>query len=173
MSATTSASRPRALGARYRLERLLGRGAMGEVWLGEETASGRQVAAKLLRPEHLEDPGLVDRFVRERSILLGLRDPGIVSVTDLVVDGEDLAIVMDYLDGGSLRGVLRDRGALAPALAAGLALRVLEALAYAHPCATDDLPPTPTPRGWSTGTSSRTTCSWPPAGSAVRPATYA
>ena len=132
MSAATSASRPRALGARYRLERLLGRGAMGEVWLGEETASGRQVAAKLLRPEHLEDPGLVDRFVRERSILLGLRDPGIVSVTDLVVDGEDLAIVMDYLDGGSLRGVLRDRGALAPALAAGLALRVLEALAYAH-----------------------------------------
>ena len=132
MSATTSASRPRALGARYRLERLLGRGAMGEVWLGEETASGHQVAAKLLRPEHLEDPGLVDRFVRERSILLGLRDPGIVSVTDLVVDGEDLAIVMDYLDGGSLRGVLRDRGALAPALAAGLALRVLEALAYAH-----------------------------------------
>lgn len=105
---------------------------MGEVWLGEETASGRQVAAKLLRPEHLEDPGLVDRFVRERSILLGLRDPGIVSVTDLVVDGDDLAIVMDYLDGGSLRGVLRDRGALAPALAAGLALRVLEALAHAH-----------------------------------------
>lgn len=132
MSAATSASRPRALGARYRLERLLGRGAMGEVWLGEETASGRQVAAKLLRPEHLEDPGLVDRFVRERSILLGLRDPGIVSVTDLVVDGDDLAIVMDYLDGGSLRGVLRDRGALAPALAAGLALRVLEALAHAH-----------------------------------------
>ncbi len=132
MSAATSASRPRALGARYRLERLLGRGAMGEVWLGEETASGRKVAAKLLRPEHLEDPGLVDRFVRERSILLDLRDPGIVSVTDLVVDGEDLAIVMDYLDGGSLRGVLRDRGALAPALAAGLALRVLEALAYAH-----------------------------------------
>ena len=40
---------------------------MGEVWLGEETASGRKVAAKLLRPEHLEDPGLVDRFVRERS----------------------------------------------------------------------------------------------------------
>lgn len=105
---------------------------MGEVWLGEETASGRKVAAKLLRPEHLEDPGLVDRFVRERSILLGLRDPGIVSVTDLVVDGDDLAIVMDYLDGGSLRGVLRDRGALAPALAAGLALRVLEALAHAH-----------------------------------------
>ena len=85
----------RALGARYTLTSLLGRGATGEVWLGAERRSGRRVAAKLLRPEYLEDDAVVDRFVRERTILLGLRHPGIVSVIDLIVDGEDLAIVMD------------------------------------------------------------------------------
>lgn len=102
----------RALGARYTLTSLLGRGATGEVWLGAERRSGRRVAAKLLRPEYLEDDAVVDRFVRERTILLGLRHPGIVSVIDLIVDGEDLAIVMDYLEGGSLRRVLREDGPL-------------------------------------------------------------
>ena len=122
----------RALGARYTLTSLLGRGATGEVWLGAERRSGRRVAAKLLRPEYLEDDAVVDRFVRERTILLGLRHPGIVSVIDLIVDGEDLAIVMDYLEGGSLRRVLREDGPLEPARAAAAAALVLQALDYAH-----------------------------------------
>ena len=111
----------RALGARYTLTSLLGRGATGEVWLGAERRSGRRVAAKLLRPEYLEDDAVVDRFVRERTILLGLRHPGIVSVIDLIVDGEDLAIVMDYLEGGSLRRVLQEDGPLEPARKIGRA----------------------------------------------------
>ena len=115
----------RALGARFTLESRLGRGAMGEVWMGTETRTGRRVAAKLLRKEHLDDPGLVARFVNERSIMVGLRHPGIVSVTDLVVDGEDLAIVMEYVEGGSLRDVLRAEGTLAPGVAAGLMVLVL------------------------------------------------
>ena len=122
----------RALGARYTLTSLLGRGATGEVWLGAERRSGRRVAAKLLRPEYLEDDAVVDRFVRERTILLGLRHPGIVSVIDLIVDGEDLAIVIDYLEGGSLRRVLREDGPLEPARAAAAAALVLQALDYAH-----------------------------------------
>ena len=122
----------RALGARYTLTSLLGRGATGEVWLGAERRSGRRVAAKLLRPEYLEDDAVVDRFVRERTILLGLRHPGIVSVIDLIVDGEDLAIVMDYLEGGSLRRVLREDGPLEPARAAAAVALVLQALDYAH-----------------------------------------
>ena len=122
----------RALGARYTLTSLLGRGATGEVWLGAERRSGRRVAAKLLRPEYLEDDAVVDRFVRERTILLGLRHPGIVSVIDLIVDGEDLAIVMDYLEGGSLRQVLQEDGPLEPARAAAAAALVLQALDYAH-----------------------------------------
>ena len=122
----------RALGARFTLESRLGRGAMGEVWMGTETRTGRRVAAKLLRKEHLDDPGLVARFVNERSIMMGLRHPGIVSVTDLVVDGEDLAIVMEYVEGGSLRDVLRAEGTLAPGVAAGLMVLVLDALEHAH-----------------------------------------
>ncbi|MCZ0858809.1 serine/threonine-protein kinase [Actinomyces israelii] len=132
MDQSTQGAGGRALGTRYTLTSRLGRGATGEVWLATERRSGRRVAAKLLRPEYLEETAVVDRFVRERSILLGLRHPGIVAVTDLVVDGEDLAIVMDYLEGGSLRRVLREDGPLEPARAATTAALILDALEYAH-----------------------------------------
>lgn len=75
-----------ALGARYRFVERVGADAVGEVW----TVSSKDqvtLAAKLLRPEHADDPALVERFVRERSVLRTLDHPHIVAVRDIVVEG--------------------------------------------------------------------------------------
>ena len=121
----------RALGASYRLTELIGRGAAGEVWRGIDRRTQQSVAAKLLRPEFVADHELVGRFVRERSILVGLRHPNIVAVRDLVAEGEQLAIVMEHVDGGSLRTALAD-GPLSPRRAVQVTAAVLDGLAYAH-----------------------------------------
>ena len=121
-----------ALGASYVLEERVGRGATGEVWRGTDRRSGETIAAKVLHREHLEDGTLVERFVRERSILVGLRHPNVVAVRDLVVEGERLAIVMEFVGGGSLRDTLRERGPLRPAVAFRVVAAVLDGLAAAH-----------------------------------------
>ncbi len=121
-----------ALGASYRLVEKLGRGATGEVWKAVDRRTDEVVAAKLLRQEHTSDQDLVGRFVRERSILTGLRHPHVVAVRDLVVEGDRLAIIMDFVDGGSLRDVLADRGPLPPDRAVAVVAAVLDGLAAAH-----------------------------------------
>ncbi|CAM5448738.1 serine/threonine-protein kinase [Leifsonia shinshuensis] len=121
-----------ALGASYRLVERIGSGAAGDVWTAEPNAGGAVVAAKILKAEHAADPALVERFVRERSVLLGLRHESIVDVRDLVVEGSTLAIVMEYLAGGSVRELLASHGPLAAADALALCAQVLHALAVAH-----------------------------------------
>lgn len=125
-----------ALGAGYRLVERLGQGAAGEVWrvtvATTQDGTPGEAAAKLLRAEHADDASLVERFVRERSVLLGLQHPHIVRVRDLVVEGARLAIVMDLVRGGSLRDVLAREGTLPPADALALVAEALDALASAH-----------------------------------------
>ncbi|AIV40962.1 serine/threonine-protein kinase [Curtobacterium sp. MR_MD2014] len=120
------------LGASYRLVDLLGTGATGEVWRAEHTATGEHVAAKLLRAELAADPTVVERFVRERTVLLGLQHASIVRVRDLVVEGDRLAIVMDLVGGGSARDLLADAGTLPPRDALTITAETLDALAAAH-----------------------------------------
>lgn len=122
----------RALGSRYELVQRIGSGAMGEVWRAEDRTDGSVVAAKLLRSELTQDPSIVARFVQERSILVTLRHPHIVRVRDLVVEGEDLAIVMDLVEGHDLRWHLREQGTMTPRLAVGIVCSILDALAAAH-----------------------------------------
>jgi serine/threonine protein kinase, bacterial len=122
----------RALGSRYLLERVLGTGAMGQVWAALDQRSGERVAAKLLRPEYTRDPEILTRFVQERAILLDLVHPNVVRVRDLVIEGEDLAIVMDLVEGADLRARLRAAGTLPPAEAVRVTGDVLTALAAAH-----------------------------------------
>ena len=121
-----------ALGAAYQLVEVVGRGAIGEVWRALDRRTGETVAAKLLRAEHVADRDLVTRFVQERSVLTDLRHPNLVSVRDLVVEGDRLAIVMDYVGGGTLRDVVREQGPLRPELAVALVAEVLDGLAAAH-----------------------------------------
>lgn len=120
-----------ALGASYRFGERVGSGAVGDVWT-VTSADGETFAAKVLRPEHADDPALVERFVRERSVLLGLLDPRIVTVRDMVVEGARLAIVMDYVAGGSLRDAVNAAGTMRPVDALHLTAEVFDALAFAH-----------------------------------------
>ena len=101
----------RLVGSQYRIGGLIGRGGMGEVWRGVD-ASGAPVAVKVLLPRFSEDPEVVQRFVAERRLLTGVSDRHVVRVRDMVVEGSTLAIVMDLVEGGDLRGLLRERGTL-------------------------------------------------------------
>ena len=120
----------RKIGSRYTANQILGRGSAGTVWLGEGPEG--PVAVKLLREDLASDQELVGRFVQERTALLGLEHPNIVSVRDLVVDGNDLALVMDLVRGTDLRTRLdRDRR-LAPEAAVAMVADVADGLAAAH-----------------------------------------
>ncbi|MFG2571040.1 serine/threonine-protein kinase [Streptomyces sp. NPDC048481] len=120
----------RKIGSRYTAHQILGRGSAGTVWLGEGPEG--PVAVKLLREDLASDEELVGRFVQERTALLGLEHPHVVSVRDLVVDGNDLALVMDLVRGTDLRTRLdRDRR-LAPEAAVAIVADVAEGLAAAH-----------------------------------------
>ncbi|WP_267245212.1 serine/threonine-protein kinase [Streptomyces sp. PR69] len=120
----------RNIGSRYTAQQILGRGSAGTVWLGEGPEG--PVAIKLLREDLASDQELVGRFVQERTALLGLDHPRVVGVRDLVVDGEDLALVMDLVRGTDLRTRLDRERRLAPAAAVAIAADVAEGLAAAH-----------------------------------------
>ncbi|HEY0409791.1 MAG TPA: protein kinase, partial [Candidatus Dormibacteraeota bacterium] len=120
------------LGSSYLLFDSIGRGGMGRVWKGTVRSTGEAVAVKVLNPELAADPEVVARFLQERGILVGLDHPHLVGVHDLVAEGGTLAIVMDLVQGSDLRRYLGEKGALAPAFAAGLMAQVLTGLAAVH-----------------------------------------
>ncbi|MQY32104.1 Serine/threonine-protein kinase PknD [Streptomyces sp. RB17] len=120
----------RKIGSRYTANQILGRGSAGTVWLGEGPEG--PVAVKLLREDLASDQELVGRFVQERTALLGLEHPHIVTVRDLVVDGNDLALVMDLVRGTDLRTRLERERRLAPEAAVAIAADIADALAAAH-----------------------------------------
>ncbi|MCX5391016.1 serine/threonine-protein kinase [Streptomyces sp. NPDC006482] len=120
----------RNIGSRYTAHQILGRGSAGTVWLGEGPEG--PVAVKLLREDLASDQELVGRFVQERTALLGLEHPRVVKVRDLVVDGTDLALVMDLVRGTDLRTRLDRERRLAPEAAVAIIADVADALAAAH-----------------------------------------
>jgi serine/threonine-protein kinase len=120
----------RKIGSRYTANQILGRGSAGTVWLGDGPEG--PVAVKLLREDLASDQELVGRFVQERTALLGLEHPNIVSVRDLVVDGNDLALVMDLVRGTDLRTRLERERRLAPEAAVAIVADIADALAAAH-----------------------------------------
>ncbi|MER7759259.1 serine/threonine-protein kinase [Streptomyces sp. NPDC097619] len=120
----------RKIGSRYTAHQILGRGSAGTVWLGE--GPDGPVAIKLLREDLASDQELVGRFVQERSALLGLGHPRVVAVRDLVVDGNDLALVMELVRGTDLRTRLDRERRLAPEAAVAIVADVADALAAAH-----------------------------------------
>ncbi|MGW2839765.1 serine/threonine-protein kinase [Streptomyces sp. NPDC001493] len=120
----------RNIGSRYTAHQILGRGSAGTVWLGEGPEG--PVAIKLLREDLASDQELVGRFVRERTALLGLDHPHVVAVHDLVVDGNDLALVMRLVRGTDLRTRLDRERRLAPEAAVAIVADVADGLAAAH-----------------------------------------
>src|SRR5437867_8093285 len=107
------------LNARYRLEKRLGRGAMGQVYLArDQNLVTRRVAVKTIRPDILSDEGLqegeaIARFEREARAAASIRHPNVVDVTDFGKSPEGVFfLVMEYVDGESLYQLLRREGTL-------------------------------------------------------------
>jgi serine/threonine-protein kinase len=122
----------RALAGEYSLERELGRGGMGIVYLARDVQLDRQVAIKVLPTALAARADLRERFMREARTAASLSHPNIVPIHRVGEAGEFVFFVMAYIDGESLGQRLRERGPLTPAVAAKLLREVAWALAYAH-----------------------------------------
>jgi len=117
----------------YQVLKQLGTGAMGEVYLAEHRHLKRKAAVKLLAPELVGRPDLLERFFLEARATSAIAHPGIVQVFDCEVDATGRPyIVMEFLDGETLAAVLARRGALPGLMAARLARGMAEALEAAH-----------------------------------------
>ena len=117
----------------YTILSQLGAGAMGEVYLAEHRHLKRKAAVKLLAPEIVGRPDLLERFFLEARATSAIDHPGIVQVFDCEVDATGRPyIVMEYLDGQTLAATLARRGALPAATAARLGRGMAEALEAAH-----------------------------------------
>ncbi|WP_024874654.1 serine/threonine-protein kinase [Saccharomonospora piscinae] len=133
-TATTPAlSGPRMVANRYRLSGELGRGGMGVVWRAEDTVIGRPVAIKELRlPEGAEDGVFQERVLREVRTGGRINDPAVVTVFDVVADGDTTYIVMELVDAPTLSSLVRGAGPLPEPQVASVGLQVLSALRAAH-----------------------------------------
>ena len=99
--------RERLIGERYQLATILGQGGMGQVWTAYDRRLDRRVAVKLLRPDKVAGPGTVAeelrrRFVRECRVTAQVDHPGLVTVHDAGSDGDELYLVMGYVEGSDL-----------------------------------------------------------------------
>ncbi len=121
-----------ALIGRYSLERELGRGGMGIVFLARDVALDRPVAIKLLPPALAGRPGLKERFLREAQTAAKLSQPNIVPIHAVEEAAGLVYFVMSFVDGETLGERLRTRGALTPHDVARLMREVAWALGYAH-----------------------------------------
>lgn len=137
---TTRAERPRTLdpylgavlGGRYRIERLIGRGGMGLVYLATDEVDAREVVIKLLAPHFVDDATAVSRFEREGKRLQQLAHPNVVQLLECGHDRGQAYIAMEYLDGEPLRRYLKRRGPLPLSEFTPIAAQVLAAVGYAH-----------------------------------------
>ena len=132
---------PRILAGRYQVGELIGRGGMAEVHIGHDTRLGRTVAIKVLRSDLARDPSFQARFRREAQAAAALNHPAIVAVYDT---GEDVFldpngvqqhvpfIVMEYVEGHTVRDILRDGHAVPIEEAIEIVVGVLSALEYSH-----------------------------------------
>jgi serine/threonine-protein kinase len=106
---------------------------MGVVWRGRDREIGDLCAIKVLRPEFAADPAAVARFVRERTALIKFRHPNVVTLRDMIVEGDSLALVMDLVEGGDLSAYRRNcGGTLSPSEALSVTAQICDALAAAH-----------------------------------------
>ncbi|AQP45560.1 Stk1 family PASTA domain-containing Ser/Thr kinase [Tessaracoccus flavus] len=126
------------LGGRYQLEQVIGRGGMAEVWRARDRRLERDVAVKRLRVDLASDPTFQARFRREAQSAAGLNHPNIVAVYDTGEEREGASdvsvpyIVMELVEGVTLREVLRDGRKILPERALEFTSGVLDALAYSH-----------------------------------------
>src|SRR6266545_3859476 len=132
-------TQPRLLGGRYQVGDTLGYGGMAEVHHGRDVRLGREVAIKVLRADLARDPSFQVRFRREAQAAAALNHPSIVAVYDtgdetpgIGPNGHAPYIVMEYVDGRTLRDVLKAEGPLHPQRAMEIAADICSALDFSH-----------------------------------------
>jgi serine/threonine-protein kinase len=130
--ATIDERRGTIFAGRYRLERRLGSGGMADVWLAEDQELGRKVAIKILHERYANDTQFVERFRREATHAAGLSHPNVVSIFDRGAAEGSYFIVMEYVEGRTLKELIVTRGPCPVPVAISYVRQVLAALRYAH-----------------------------------------
>jgi beta-lactam-binding protein with PASTA domain/tRNA A-37 threonylcarbamoyl transferase component Bud32 len=120
------------LEGRYRLGAMIARGGMSTVYRGVDTRLDRSVAIKVMSPHYVSDPAFLSRFEREARLAASLGHSGVVAVYDQGRDGDQVFLVMELVDGGTLRDLLREQGSLSVPVTISILEPLLAALAAAH-----------------------------------------
>jgi eukaryotic-like serine/threonine-protein kinase len=116
----------------YQIEKLLGRGGMGAVYLARQLSLDRQVALKTMRPEWARNPTFVSRFVREAYAAAQLSHHNVVQIYDFGEDKGTNFFSMEFVPGRSLNDLVREHGKLDPEVAVGYILQAARGLKFAH-----------------------------------------
>ena len=122
----------RILAGRYRLTEQIGMGGMAIVYRAVDLRTGHNVAVKVLRPEFNEDIEFISRFQREAEAASKMTHHNIVNLLDVGMDNENRYLVMEYVQGKTLKEVIQERGKLTAPLACQITIRILSALEHAH-----------------------------------------
>jgi len=117
---------------RYRLERVIGAGGMGRVWVADDTRLGRDVALKVQQFDPAGDRVAFERFQREAQSAAGLQHPNVVTIFDSGIDGDTAFLVMELLPGPTLEAYVAERGPLPELEAVALTAAVASGLSAAH-----------------------------------------
>lgn len=120
------------LAGRYRLVELIGEGGMALVYRAIDQNTGHNVAIKVLKRELSQDSDYVIRFQREAEAASKMTHHNIVNLLDVGMDGSDRYLVMEYVQGITLKELIRQRGQLPAATAVQICIRILSALQHAH-----------------------------------------
>jgi serine/threonine-protein kinase len=120
------------LDGRYRVDAMIATGGMSAVYRGLDLRLDRPVAVKIMDSRYSGDNQFLTRFQREARAVARLKDPGLVAVYDQGIDGQHPFLVMELIEGGTLRELLRERGPMPPHAVAAVLRPVLGGLAVAH-----------------------------------------
>ena len=120
------------LDGRYRVGAMIARGGMSTVYRGMDLRLDRPVAIKVMKPSFAADPSFLTRFEREARTAAALAHRGVVAMYDQGRDGDIVFLVMELVDGGTLRDLIRQNGALSVAVTTSILEPLLSALGAAH-----------------------------------------
>ncbi|MGI8425262.1 MAG: Stk1 family PASTA domain-containing Ser/Thr kinase [Actinomycetota bacterium] len=122
----------RVYGGRYQIEKSIASGGMAEVFEARDEQLQRTVALKLMHPEYARDKTFINRFRREAQAAASLNDPRVVAIYDWGSDNGAYYIVMEYVDGKTLREIIQDQGPLSPERSVEIAADICAGLEPAH-----------------------------------------
>ncbi|MFW6251618.1 MAG: Stk1 family PASTA domain-containing Ser/Thr kinase [Halanaerobium sp.] len=120
------------LNNRYKIIDEIGRGGMAIVYSARDTLLERRVALKMLRPEYKSDDEFIDKFRQEARAVARLSHPNVVSIYDIVVDEERIYLVMEIVEGKTLKDIIKEKNKLSIAESLEIARQIAAALSVAH-----------------------------------------